>query len=136
MQAVPSNKHLIRLSSQFHIQSFKAYILNLGLKEKDYENISQQYETNGPESVMFMALIKWRDTQLYHCTLQQLHDALLEVAIDCHRICQVTYFKSGVQIFLPHVCRIYKNFNIFKQDSFNDSRFIKGSFEINQVKVE
>lgn len=104
LKTVPSNKHLVRLASLFGISTFGEFIIHLGLDVHEYKNIQNQYESNGVQSIMFMALAKWMKdirAKLKRPYFKHIRDTLLEVNMDHHFLCQVmmcTYRASTVDV--------------------------------------
>ncbi|VDI40089.1 Hypothetical predicted protein, partial [Mytilus galloprovincialis] len=91
MKKVPSNKHLVRLTCKFGTALFRDYIINLGLDTQEYLNIEHQYEANGVQSIMFMALVQWKKdmtAKLKRPSLKHIGDALREVNMNQHFLCQ------------------------------------------------
>ncbi|VDI84255.1 Hypothetical predicted protein [Mytilus galloprovincialis] len=92
LKTVPSNKHLVRLASIFEISAFREFIVRLGLDVQEYSNIQNQYESNGVQSIMFMALDRWMKdirAKLKQPCFKHIRDAMLEVNMNHHFLCQV-----------------------------------------------
>lgn len=104
LKTVPSNNHLVRLASIFEISAFEEFIIHLGFDVHEYRNIQNQFESNGVQSIMFMALAKWMKgirAKLKQPCFKHIRDALLEVNMDHHFLCQVmmcTYQESTVDL--------------------------------------
>lgn len=94
MKTVPSNKQLVRLANKIEINSFPEFILHLGLKTKEYENITYTYMQQDLQSIKFMILNKWmKDTEAEwkRPTWEHIQDSLLKADLNRHFLCQVLY---------------------------------------------
>lgn len=108
LKTIPSNKHLVRLVSKFDISLFGEFIIHLGMETQEFCNIQHQYEANGVQSMMFMALVKWMkdiEAQLKRPSLKLIRDALIAVNLNHHYLCQVMYRvqKSALRGYKPSV---------------------------------
>lgn len=100
METIPSNKHLVRLACKFGIALFGEFIIHLGLDANAYSNIQYQYGAHGIQSVMFMALVLWKndmETKLKRPCLRSLRDALTEVNMNQHILCQVYFTNMSIR---------------------------------------
>lgn len=92
LKAEPSDKHLVRLGCHIGINMFREYFIYLGMEVKDWEDINSQYVGHSPKGIMSMALTQWKNSMLSKLkepSLKDLYDALKNVELDTHLICQV-----------------------------------------------
>lgn len=85
---IPNEKHLVRLASVLDITIFHDFFLHLGMETTDWHNI--QYVYWQPVDAMFMALMKWRDTDS-GVTFQKILDAQKNIQDNQHHLCKVLY---------------------------------------------
>ncbi|CAG2236741.1 unnamed protein product [Mytilus edulis] len=92
LRTEPSDKHLVRMGSQIGIHLFEEFFIHLGMTTRQWENTVDLYGGHSREGIMSMALVKWKESKLSDFeepTLKDLTDALAEVNLDKHAICQV-----------------------------------------------
>ncbi|CAG2245971.1 unnamed protein product [Mytilus edulis] len=92
LQTQPSDKHLVRLGSQIEYGIFKDFFLNLGMKLHKWHSIESTYVSHSTEGIRSMALRQWKTSNLSKLkdpTLKHISDALKEVNLDSHLVCQL-----------------------------------------------
>ncbi|OPL33282.1 hypothetical protein AM593_08036, partial [Mytilus galloprovincialis] len=89
---LPSDKHLVRLASQFDIDSCKQLILQLGLQEIHWKNVNHSY---GHDALTLntMMLYTWMNTKIKGQSttksFNNLHAGLKAIDADTHVLCKV-----------------------------------------------
>ncbi|XP_071165947.1 uncharacterized protein [Mytilus edulis] len=97
LKAEPSDKHLVRLGCHIGINKFREYFIYLGMEVKEWEDINSQYVGHSPKGIMSMALTQWKNSMLSKLkepSLKDLCDALKNVELDSHLICQIFRERS------------------------------------------
>lgn len=92
MGILPSDKHLVRFGKYFDYDSFEDSIILLGMKKLTLQNIKDRYHKFSRDGIKSIALIKWKESKLAakeKPTLKSLSDAIVEMELDNHLMCQV-----------------------------------------------
>lgn len=62
------------------------------METQEFKNIQQQYEANGIQSIMFMALVQWKkdmEAKMKRPSLDHIRNALLAIHLNHHFLCEV-----------------------------------------------
>ncbi len=83
--------HMIRLASRLSVQQFQSLMLNLGLENKDIDNITSTSQ-NHPVDMIFWGLLKWKNRCRFRSkpTIGAIQAALSAIDDKRHHFCQVT----------------------------------------------
>ncbi|XP_063427756.1 uncharacterized protein LOC134711219 [Mytilus trossulus] len=99
LRAEPSDKHLVRLGCHIGINLFREYFIYLGMEVEEWEDINFQYVGHSPKGIKSVALMQWKNSMLLKSkdpTLKDLRDALKNVELDSHLICQIFRERSAL----------------------------------------
>ncbi|VDI03767.1 Hypothetical predicted protein [Mytilus galloprovincialis] len=104
----PSDKHISRLVAQLGMESCQKLVYQLGLEDKDWKTLEYQY---GKKYVEIMALNYWKVTKipgkLQTKSFNDLLEALKEIGIDRHKLCQV--FREDTDLYeIENIDRLLK----------------------------
>ncbi|CAG2220165.1 unnamed protein product [Mytilus edulis] len=108
LRTEPSDKHLVRLGCHIGINLFRDFFIYLGMEVKEWEDINSQYVGHSPKGIMSVALTQWKHSMLSRLkdpTLKDLCDALKNVELDSHLICQIGNcpLQLGVELGLSFI---------------------------------
>lgn len=99
----PNDKHLVRLASELNIKKFHEFILHLGLKTKDWDQIG--YNWGRAEDAKVVALLQWKERNEI-VTFEKLLDAQACIGDNQHHLCKVgnliiPYNSLSFKILIP-----------------------------------
>lgn len=99
---LPSDKHLARLADQLDINSCKDMMVQLGLQNKDWINISHKY--GDPLTIMTMSLYTWKNKKIQGKpstkSFQDLLEGLKSIDDNRHLLCKVCTFLVNLYVLV------------------------------------